>query len=199
MTWKHKSICKHRIYLWNFTSDLETSLLNRKHHDYFGNVAFHLEVSKLKLMFPSSKWCFQLNNRDSNTILFRVELCFQLSHYPFKGSPDPSHFIFKINVGRFGSDKERLWIKWRNLQSILSRSRMKFLSRSMSDPPFDIGQAYFTETNSWILGQFNFSTFESQVWVASVWIHQHCLKRKIIHLSICAFTPSSVFKSPPYS
>jgi len=48
----------------------------------------------------------------------------------FKGSSDPSHFIFETTSEGGGSDIERLWI-WMNLQSILTRSRNSSSAESL--------------------------------------------------------------------
>ena len=74
-------------------------------------------------------------------------LCYKefniLSNIEFKGSADPSHFIFKSMSERNQSDIEPLWI-WMTSISInfdsIEKFWIQFQSRFMSDPSLsDIG------------------------------------------------------------
>jgi len=76
------------------------------------------------------------------------------SHYRnghFKGSSDPSYFIFEINVGkrRIRHTKTlKLKNEFLNRQKSIEDDVVEIQSRSMSDPP--LSDIYFKNKMSWI-------------------------------------------------
>ena len=85
-------------------------------------------LSAIRLYCRSNEKIFTL----PNFALLQVQLCYEL-----KGSSDPNHSIFEINVGKSRiRHRTTLNFNKRHFQSILSPSRIQFQSRSLSDPTF---------------------------------------------------------------
>ena len=96
---------------------------------------------------PANKYTKLVSNK------YHAVTCEDLYCMILKGSPDPSHFIFEINVGK-SQIRHRTTLNWND--AIFNRFwvdlEIQFLSRSMSDPPVSV--IYFKNKTAWVWATF---------------------------------------------